>query len=67
MLDERKGVSYPDGQQTKDGFIHIIYDFNRTKEQRILVTRFKEEDVLYGLADASPDLPRMVVSDGGGQ
>jgi predicted neuraminidase len=67
MLDERKGVSYPDGQQTKDGSIYIIYDFNRTKEQHILITRFKEQDVLYGLADASPDLPRVVVSDGGGQ
>jgi hypothetical protein len=26
MLDERLGVSYPDGQQTPDGLIRIIYD-----------------------------------------
>ena len=30
MLDERGGVSYPDGQQTADGTIYITYDFDRT-------------------------------------
>ena len=30
MLDERLGVSYPDGQQTPDGLIRIIYDYHRT-------------------------------------
>ncbi len=45
LLDERNGVSYPDGQQVKDGTIHLIYDYNRTKEQMILMTSFKEEDV----------------------
>ena len=65
LLDDRKGVSYPDGQQTEDGSIYIIYDYNRTKEQHILMTRFKEKDVLFGIADASPQLQRMVVNDGG--
>ncbi len=65
MLDERKGVSYPDGQQTDDGNIYIIYDFNRTVEQHILFTRFTEKAVLFGMADASPALQRMIVSDGG--
>src|SRR5690606_14005542 len=36
LIDERPGVSYPDGQQTRDGIIHITYDYNRTKEQNIL-------------------------------
>ncbi|MDD4920932.1 MAG: sialidase family protein [Bacteroidales bacterium] len=45
LLDERNGVSYPDGQQVKDGTINIIYDYNRRKEQMILMTSFKEEDV----------------------
>ncbi|MFM7605003.1 MAG: sialidase family protein, partial [Prosthecobacter sp.] len=37
MLDERLGVSYPDGQQTPDGLIRIIYDFNRTADRNILI------------------------------
>jgi hypothetical protein len=28
MLDERSGVSHPDGFQTKDGQIYITYDHN---------------------------------------
>ena len=45
LLDERKGVSYPDGVQDKDGTIRIVYDFNRTKEKQILMAFFTEEDV----------------------
>lgn len=46
LLDERPGVSYPDGQQAEDGTIYIIYDFNRTREQQILMTSFREDDVI---------------------
>lgn len=46
LLDARVGVSYPDGQQTGDGKIYIIYDHNRTKEQEILLTSFTESDIL---------------------
>ena len=45
LLDERVGVSYPDGQQDTDGTIHLIYDYNRTNEQLILTTTFTEEDI----------------------
>ncbi|MDR1964815.1 MAG: glycoside hydrolase [Planctomycetaceae bacterium] len=48
LLDERAGVSYPDGDQAKDGTIFIIYDFNRTGEKEILMARFTEEDILAG-------------------
>lgn len=48
LLDERTGVSYPDGQQTSDGRIHITYDYNRTKDQNILVTSFTEDDITIG-------------------
>jgi len=48
LLDERPGVSYPDGQQTSDGTIHITYDYNRTKEQNILITSFTEDDIKIG-------------------
>lgn len=47
-LDERTGVSYPDGQQNADGVIHIIYDCNRTKDRRILFASFREEDAAKG-------------------
>ena len=33
MLDDRNGISYPDGQQTADGTIHLIWDYSRSKEQ----------------------------------
>ncbi len=48
LLDERPGVSYPDGQQTNDGTIYITYDYNRTKDQHILVTSFTEDDIKIG-------------------
>lgn len=46
MLDERRGVSYPDGFQGKDGTIYISYDRNRATDGFILMASFTEEDVL---------------------
>ena len=46
LIDQRKGVSYPDGQQTKDGKIYIVYDYNRTADQNILFTTFTEDDIM---------------------
>jgi hypothetical protein len=46
MLDERKGVSYPDGFQAPDGTIYISYDRNRATDGEILLARFTEEDIL---------------------
>lgn len=48
VIDERDGVSYPDGFQAPDGTIHIIHDRERAKEREILMARFTEEDVLAG-------------------
>lgn len=54
LLDKRKKVSYPDGIETSEGLIHIIYDFNRGniwsegKDREILMATFTEEDVLAG-------------------
>ena len=39
-------VSYPNGQQTKDGRIYMIYDYNRLSDQLILKTNFTEADIL---------------------
>ncbi len=46
VLDERKGVSYPDGFQAPDGTIYISYDRNRATDGEILLARFTEADVL---------------------
>jgi predicted neuraminidase len=48
LLDDRQGVSYPDGVQDKEGVIRIIYDFNRTQEKQILMAAFTEMDVAAG-------------------
>jgi hypothetical protein len=48
MLDERKGISYPDGFQAPDGRIYISYDRNRSTDGEILFARFTEEEVLDG-------------------
>ena len=48
LLDERKGVSYPDGVQDKDGLIWITYDRDRGGAGEILLAKFKEEDVIAG-------------------
>lgn len=48
LLDERSRVSYPDGFQSKDGRIFVIYDYNRSTDKQILLSAFREEDVIAG-------------------
>jgi hypothetical protein len=48
LLDERSGVSYPDGVQDKDGLIWITYDRDRGGAGEILLAKFKEKDVAAG-------------------
>jgi predicted neuraminidase len=48
LLDERNAVSYPDGFQSPDGLIHILYDWNRHSDAEILMAKFREQDVLAG-------------------
>ena len=48
MLDDRKGISYPDGFQAPDGTLYISYDRNRATDGEILLARFDEEDILAG-------------------
>jgi predicted neuraminidase len=66
MLDERSGVSYPDGQQTKDGLIRIIYDFSRTGDRNILLAVFREEDAAAGRAVSGSVRLRQVASKASG-
>ena len=46
MLDERTGLSYPDGFQAPDGSLYISYDRNRATDGEILLAKFTEEDIL---------------------
>ena len=48
LLDERAGVSYPDGQQAADGTVFIVYDFDRYAARQILFASFTEADVAAG-------------------
>lgn len=48
LLDERSGVSYPDGVQADDGLIWIVYDRDRQGAGEILLARFREEDAAAG-------------------
>lgn len=48
LLDDREKVSYPDGVETPDGQLLIIYDRQRTADREILLARFREDDILAG-------------------
>ncbi len=62
MLDERNAVSYPDGFESPDGLIHILYDWNRHTDAEILMAKFREEDVLAGKIVSLDAKLRMLVN-----
>jgi len=66
LLDERNGVSYPDGQQTPDGLIRIIYDYSRTADRHILMATFREEDATAGNDVSGAVRLRQLVSQASG-
>ena len=65
VIDERVGVSYPDGVEA-DGTIYLIYDFERTKSKQILMATFAEADVAAGKASDRTRL-RVVVNRATGE
>lgn len=68
LLDERNGVSYPDGQQTDDGTIRIIYDYSRTGDRNILIASFQEQDAAAGKdVSGAVHLQQLVSKASGGQ
>lgn len=62
VLDQRKGVSYPDGFQAPDGRIYISYDRNRATDGEILLARFTEDDVLAGKLTSDQSRLKMLIS-----
>lgn len=67
ILDERVGISYPDGVQSPDGSILIIYDFDRKGARQILMARFREEDVLAGKLSSEGASERILVNQASGR
>ena len=66
LLDERVGVTYPDGQQAADGVIRIAYDFSRVGARHILFASFREEDVAAGKDVTGAVRLRQLVSEASG-
>ncbi len=66
MIDERAGVSYPDGVQAPDGTIYLIYDFARTAEKQILMAAFTESDVAEGKWSSPQSRQRVVINQATG-
>lgn len=61
LLDERNDVSYPDIGESPDGFINIIYDYNRYTDKEILLAHITEEDIFAGkLINPKSELKRIV-------
>ncbi|QDU50763.1 sialidase family protein [Gimesia panareensis] len=67
LLDERPGVSYPDGVQSEDGTIYIIYDYSRTGDKKILMTTFTEADVLAGKPVSGKVRQRVLINQATGK
>lgn len=63
LLDERSGVSYPDGVEDKDGLIWIVYDRDRYGAAEILMAKFREQDAIAG-KDVSGDVSLKQVING---
>lgn len=62
LLDDRVGVSYPDGVQDADGLIWITYDHDRKDAGDILLAKFREEDVIAGKNASGKVRLRQIVS-----
>lgn len=62
LLDERTGISYPDGFQSDDGYIYVSYDRNRATDGEILMARFTEDDICSGRFGASRSEAKKLIS-----
>lgn len=67
LLDERSEISYPDGFQSPNGVIHVVYDHNRYTDAEILMAKFRDEDILAGEFRSPDAQPRILVNEARGQ
>jgi predicted neuraminidase len=66
MIDPRPGVSYPDGVQSPDGTIYLIYDYARHEDKQIFMATFAEEDILLGAWASDRARQRILVNQATG-
>jgi predicted neuraminidase len=66
-IDARQGVSYPDGVQSPDGTIYLVYDYARQAEKMILMATFTEEDILLGEWTSDRARQRVLVNQAKGE
>ncbi|MEZ5402988.1 MAG: sialidase family protein [Bryobacteraceae bacterium] len=66
MIDERVGVSYPDGVQAPDGAIYVIYDYQRRRDRQIVMATFTEDDVATGRWESKQARRRVVINQATG-
>jgi hypothetical protein len=62
VIDDRRGISYPDACQAPDGTIFISYDRNRSTDGEILLARVNEADIQAGRLQDDRSLLRHLVS-----
>ena len=62
MLDDREKVTYPDGVQSRDGTIYIVYDHNRTPDGEVLMATLTEDDARAGKPVTEEARLRVVVA-----
>ena len=62
VLDERRGISYPDGFQAPDGTIYISYDRNRSTDGEVLLARFTEADILAKAFTSPKSAQKLLIS-----
>jgi hypothetical protein len=65
LLDERNGVSYPDGVESDNGTIYVIYDRGRTTDREILMATFAENDVKQGQCATNQCQLKLLVNKAG--
>ena len=65
LLDDRDEVSYPDGVETADGRLYIIYDRARQRLKEIYFAAFTEADILAGVPSPRTRL-RVLINKAGG-
>lgn len=66
LVIEPESSTYPDGTQSSDGAIYIIYDHGRRNEKEILMAKFYEEDILAGKIMSEKSRLRILVNKGTG-
>ena len=67
LLDERNGVSYPDGVEAANGTIYIVYDRGRNTDREILMATFTEADVMQTTCVTAVCRLRTIVNRAGEQ